>query len=308
MSSSKLKIATRGSQLALWQANWIRRQILERFPEVDCELIIIKTTGDRIQDRALSEIGGKGLFVKELEQALLDRTADIAVHSMKDMPGMLPDGLEISVVTRREHSGDALVAPRYQKLDDLPPNALVGTSSLRRSSQLKHYRPDLQIQILRGNVPTRLEKVRQGNFDATILAVAGLNRLELAQHITEVIQHSVMLPAIAQGIVGIESRIGDSKTLSYIQHLHHLDTADCLRAERTLLNELEGNCQVPLAGHCVLEGNQLHLDALVAQPDGKRVIRFQASDSRARAEELGKAVAAYLLEHGGKEILKELSC
>ncbi|MBF0276906.1 MAG: hydroxymethylbilane synthase [SAR324 cluster bacterium] len=302
-----LRIGTRGSRLALWQANWVRDQILAKYPSLTVELVIIKTQGDKIQDRPLAEIGGKGLFIKELETAMIEQQTDLCVHSMKDVPAELPEGLEISIITARERPHDALIAPRAQSLDDLPKNAVVGTSSLRRASQLKAYRADLEIKSIRGNVDTRLKKVESGEFDASILAVAGLKRLGWEQQITQELPFSVMLPAIAQGVVGIETRSGDETTLSYLKHMEDIDTTDCIRAERTVLAALEGNCQIPIAGFCSVEQDLLTLTALTAKLDGSLVIRHQGSAPRQQAEELGQSIAQKILDDGGREILAELN-
>ncbi|MBF0286639.1 MAG: hydroxymethylbilane synthase [SAR324 cluster bacterium] len=301
-----LRIGTRGSQLAIWQANWIRDQILARHPSIHIELVIIKTQGDKILDRPLSTIGGKGLFVKELETAMMENQTDMAVHSMKDVPGLLPDGLEIQIITKRENAYDGLVSSQISTLDELPKNAVIGTSSLRRGAQLKAFRPDLQIKNLRGNVDTRLKKILNHEYDAAIMAVAGMKRLGLSEHIRQSIPFSIMLPAVAQGTIGIETRIGDKKTLSYLHHLHDINTADCLDAERALLKALEGNCQIPLAGHCIIVENQLRLTALVASPCGTHVIRRKAASNRSDAESLGNSIAQQILDNGGKEILQSL--
>lgn len=306
MPQSNLKIATRGSQLALWQSNWIRQQLLNMHSNLDVELVVMKTTGDRIQNRPLAQIGGKGLFVKELETALLEGKADLAVHSMKDVPGQLPKGLEISVITKREDSSDALVAPNYKKLDDLPQGAIIGTSSLRRASQLKSYRRDFQTKLIRGNVETRLRKVKEGIYDATILATAGLKRLNLEHEITQVLPFSIMLPAIAQGAIGIETRKSDIATLNYIKDLHDPDTSDPVIAERTLLSALEGNCQIPLAGNCIVDNYTLHLTGIILEPDGRDRIQNKANAPRHLATSLGNQVSEYLLNNGGREILKRV--
>lgn len=306
--SSKLtfKIATRGSPLALWQARWVQKNILEQYPEISVELLILKTTGDSIQDRPLSEVGGKGLFIKELETALLDGRADMAVHSMKDVTGFIPEGLEISVISVREDPGDAWLCPKYGSIEDFPQGGVVGTSSLRRASQLKHYRPDLRIRSLRGNVITRLRKLDEGEVDATILAVAGLKRSELDERITEVLPMEWMLPAIGQGAIGIETRIDDQQTLSRIQHLNDQSTWDCLLAERTLLSVMEGNCQIPLAGYCILNGDELFLRALIADPEGKSILRYEARSARQDSVKLGREAAQWLLKNGGEEILQKV--
>ena len=300
------KIATRGSPLALWQARWVQEKILKKYPEVSVELLILKTTGDRIQDRPLSEVGGKGLFVKELESALLDKRADMAVHSMKDVTGTLPEGLGISVIAKREDPGDAWICPKYGCIDDVPLGTVVGTSSFRRASPLKHHRPDLLVCSLRGNVTTRLRKLDEGEVDATILAVSGLKRIELEERITEVLPMEWMLPAIGQGAIGIETRIDDQQTLSLIQHLNDQDTWDCLIAERTLLTELEGNCQIPLAGYCILNGDKLFLRALIADPEGKSVLRYEACAYRRDSVQLGRKVAYWLQKNGAAEIINKV--
>tara|TARA_B100000315_G_scaffold50494_1_gene45022 strand:+ start:66 stop:1028 length:963 start_codon:yes stop_codon:yes gene_type:complete len=306
--SSKLtfKIATRGSPLALWQARWVQENIFEQHPEISVELLILKTTGDRIQDRPLSEVGGKGLFIKELETALLDGRADMAVHSMKDVTGFFPGGLEISVIAEREDPGDAWLCPKYGSIEDFPHGGIVGTSSLRRASQLKHHRPDLRIRSLRGNVITRLRKLDEGEVDATILAVAGLKRSDLEERITEVLPMEWMLPAIGQGAIGIETRIDDQQTLNRIQHLNDQTTWDCLLAERTLLTEMEGNCQIPLAGYCILNGDELFLRALIADPEGESILRYEARAARQDSVKLGREAAQWLLKNGGEEILQKV--
>ena len=301
-----LKIATRGSPLALWQAEWVQKRILEQHPEITVELLILKTSGDRIQDRPLSEVGGKGLFIKELEGALLDNHADLAVHSMKDVPGFFPEGLEISVIAEREDPGDAWLSPKYGSIGNFPQGAVVGTSSLRRASQLKHHRPDLQIRSFRGNVQTRIRKLDQGEVDATVLAVAGLKRLDLEDRITEVLPMEWMLPAIGQGAIGIETRIGDQETQSRILHLNHQATCDCLLAERTLLIQMEGNCQIPLAGYCVLNGDELFLRGAIGDPEGKSLLRYESHAPRQNAFKLGQEVAGRLLKNGGEEILQRV--
>ena len=284
----------------------MQENIFEQHPEISVELLILKTTGDRIQDRPLSEVGGKGLFIKELETALLDGRADMAVHSMKDVTGFFPGGLEISVIAEREDPGDAWLCPKYGSIEDFPHGGVVGTSSLRRASQLKHYRPDLRIRSLRGNVITRLRKLDEGEVDATILAVAGLKRSDLEERITEVLPMEWMLPAIGQGAIGIETRIDDQQTLNRIQHLNDQTTWDCLLAERTLLTEMEGNCQIPLAGYCILNGDELFLRALIADPEGESILRYEARAARQDSVKLGREAAQWLLKNGGEEILQKV--
>ena len=303
---SVLRIATRGSQLALWQAEWVKQHILEKHPGVTVELVVLKTTGDRVLDRPLSEVGGKGLFVKELETAILENRADLAVHSMKDVPGQLPAGLEISVIAKRENPADALVSRDGHSLDSLPDNSLVGTSSLRRGAQIKQLRPDLNIRSLRGNVPTRLRKLDEGEVDAAVLAVAGLKRLKLEDRISEILSVERMLPAIGQGVIGIETRVGDRATSDLLAHLDDPETRDCVCAERQVLIDLEGNCRLPIAGYCTLAGNYLHLRALLASPDGSLMIRESGQATRNSARELGGLVAEQVLKNGGREMQNSL--
>lgn len=302
-----LHIGTRGSQLALWQANWVRDQIRNRFPEKPVELVVIKTQGDHILDRTLAKIGGKGLFVKELEVALREGRIDMAVHSMKDVPALLPEGLEISIISFRETPHDGLIAPQVSDLKSLPPNAIVGTSSLRRSAQLKAYRPDLQIKNLRGNVDTRLAKVLAGEYDAAVMAVAGMKRLGLAEHIKQTLPFSIMLPAIAQGVLGIETRVGDEDTLAHLHHIHDPAMANCIEAERAALQTLEGNCQIPIAGFCEIQQEHLQLTLLIATPDGQQILKRAATAPRAHAHHLGQILAQELLDNGGRTILALLN-
>lgn len=302
----QLIIATRSSQLALWQANWVKAQVNSQHPEVEVELLLIKTTGDKILDTPLAKIGGKGLFVKELEVAMLEGKADIAVHSMKDVPTEVPDGLEISVITKREEPADAFVSNQFHSFAELPLNSVVGTSSLRRVAQLQRCRPDLTFKSLRGNVNTRLRKLDQGEFDAIILAAAGLIRLEMEDRITERIDFETSLPAICQGIVGIESRIGDTQTLELIQHLIHLETTIRVQAERALLTRLNGGCQVPLGGFATITGEHLNLTGLIASPDGKDFIKRSKSGNLKDAKKIGVDLAEELLKNGGLEILRSV--
>jgi len=299
----KLVIATRSSPLALWQAEWVKDKVLEQFPDITVELLHIKTKGDKILDTPLAKIGGKGLFTKELEVAMLNGEADIAVHSMKDMPTALPDGLEISVITERETPEDAFVSNNFQTFDSLPKGAVVGTSSLRRIAQLQNKRPDLSFESLRGNVNTRLRKLDEGKYDAIILAAAGLIRLGMKERIAETIDHQTSLPAIAQGVVCIESRINDNEILSIIEFLKHERTDTTVRAERALLARLNGGCQVPIAGHALLQGDQIKMSGLVATPDGKEMIRLEEEGSSKDPESIGTRLGERLLNQGGRKIL-----
>jgi len=301
----KFKLGTRGSQLALWQANHIKK-ILEDTHGVDVELIKIKTQGDKILDVALAKVGGKGLFVKELEEALLRKDIDFAVHSMKDVPVELPSGLHITAITKREDPRDAFVSKKYNKLQELPHGAMVGTSSLRRQCQLLSIRPDLKIEVLRGNVETRIRKMVEGTFDAVILAYAGLKRLGLTEHVKEVIPESVSTPAIGQGALGIECRVDDKDTNELLSVLNHEDTNYCVTAERSFLRLLQGGCQVPIGGYATINNDRLTLTGLVGSINGKRVIKEIVSGDKLDAAYLGEALANVILERGGKDILEEV--
>ncbi len=303
---STLIIGTRGSQLALWQAEWVQRQLKQIAPDISVVLKRIQTSGDKIQDVPLAKVGGKGLFVKEIEEALLKNDIDLAVHSMKDMPAVLPSGLHIICIPEREDPRDALLAGDKKKLDALPLGARVGTSSLRRQAQLLHVRPDLQIKMLRGNVDTRLRKLQENLFDAIVLAASGLKRLGWDEHITECLPVDVSLPAIGQGALGIEGREDDGFVRNLVSRLEHQPTRVTVTAERALLKRLEGGCQVPIAGHAVLQGESLTLDGLVISLDGKRYVRYALSGSMSEAESLGTKVAEGLLDRGAQPILQEI--
>jgi len=300
-----LTIATRGSTLALWQAKWVREKILEQHSKVNVDLLTVTTAGDRNQQQPLSEIGGKGLFVKDLENALLDGRADLAVHSMKDVTSILPEGLEISVIAERDDPRDAWICPKYGSIENLPKGATVGTSSLRRAAFLKHHRPSIEVRSLRGNVPTRLGKLDGGEVDAIILAVSGLKRINLENRITEIIPVKWMLPAIGQGAIGIETRTGDLGTLSLVEHINDPVTYGCLLAERSLLTELDGNCQIPLAGYCINKVEELHLKSALCDPEGKSLIEYEARSQPHNAVSLGKESAEWLLNNGGDQILQK---
>ncbi len=301
-----IRIATRESPLALWQAEFVKAEILRRHPEITIELVGMTTKGDIILDTPLAKIGGKALFVKELEVAMLENRADIAVHSMKDVPMEFPQGLGLVVICEREDPTDAFVSNNYGSVDELPRGARVGTSSLRRQCQLRSLRPDLEIGDLRGNVGTRLSKLDRGEFDAIILATAGLLRLELSSRIQQRMSPLVSLPAGGQGAVGIECRNGDTELIALLQELHHPDTADRVVAERAVNTRLNGGCQVPIACYAELEGEQLFLRALVGEPDGTRLLRCEMRGARTEAEQLGIAVAENLLAQGADEILSAL--
>jgi len=303
--SVPIKIGTRASQLALWQAEWVASEIEKRHVGTEVELVKIKTTGDKITDVPLAQVGGKGLFVKEIEEALLSGEVDLAVHSMKDVPTYFPDGLELRAITDREDARDALLSRDNVKLLDLPDGARIGTSSLRRQSQLLCLKPELEILPLRGNLDTRIRKLEEGEYDAIILAAAGINRLGWAGKITEYISPAIMLPAIGQGALGIETRIGDERIIDVVDSFNDESTSYAVRAERALLKRLEGGCQVPIAAYGTVYKNTVSLTGLVASTDGNTVIKDIIEGNVSRAEELGVMLAESLLEAGGTEILKE---
>lgn len=304
--SEVLRIATRKSPLAMWQAEHVAAALKAAHPGLAVELLGMSTQGDKILDTPLAKIGGKGLFVKELEQGMLEGRADIAVHSMKDVPVHLPDGLHLPVILEREDPHDAFVSNNYGNLDALPEGARVGTSSLRRQCQLAARRPDLQLLPLRGNVNSRLQKLDDGDYDAIILAAAGLKRLGFGARIRDAIGAEQSLPAIGQGAIGIECRSDDARINALIAPLHHVDTADRVRAERAFNARLEGGCQVPIGGHAVLEGDDIWLRGLVGTPDGSELIEGEIRGPRADAEALGIALADELLGRGADRILKAL--
>lgn len=301
-----LRIGTRGSQLALWQARWVQTALMDRFPDLAVELSVIKTQGDKILDVPLAQVGGKGLFVKEIEEALLDNRIDLAVHSMKDMPAEVPDGLIIGAVPQRENPFDALISKASKSILQLPEGARVGTSSLRRSAQIKYLRPDVTIISLRGNLDTRLKKLDTTDLDAIVLAAAGLIRLGMAERISTCIDDTQMLPAVGQGALCIEIRDQDSVTQSIVSKLNHNDTHAAVLAERAFLRRLEGGCQVPLAAHATITGNQLQIKGLVAELDGGRILRATAQAVPHEAESVGYQIAEDLLNQGAGDILERL--
>jgi hydroxymethylbilane synthase len=301
-----LKIATRQSPLALWQAEFIRSCLEERNADLKVELVTFVTQGDKILDTPLAKIGGKGLFVKELEAALLDGRADLAVHSMKDVPMALPEGLSLAVICEREDPFDAFVSNHYAHFNDLPQGAKVGTSSLRRKCQILKQRPDLEIIDLRGNVGTRLSKLDAGLYDAIILASAGLKRLGLSDRIRHTLPASVSLPAVGQGALGLECREKDQQVLDLIQPLLHIETSACVRAERAFNAYLEGGCQVPIAGYATLHADELHIEGRVGSVDGATLLVAELRGPVAQAEQLGETLAQRLLELGAGELLQAL--
>lgn len=302
----KLVIGTRGSKLALWQSNYIKSLIEERYKNIKVDLKIIKTQGDKILDTPLAKIGGKGLFVKEIENALLDGSADIAVHSMKDVPMDLPEGLTLFATPVREEPNDAFLSVKYNTIRELPQNAVVGTSSLRRKLQLLRMRKDFIIKDLRGNVDTRIRKLVEGEFDAIILAKAGLNRLKMTEYIKETISIEDILPAVCQGTIGIELRENDKKTQEIVSFINHETTMIRTKCERAYLKKLQGGCQVPIAGFSQINDGNIHLKALLSSLDGKKHIYEEGFSSIDKAEELGKSIAEKILNNGGKEILEEV--
>ena len=310
MKKNRVVIGTRGSKLALWQAEWVKAELQRMNHGLEVELNKIKTTGDRILDVPLAKVGGKGLFVKEIEEALLRGEADLAVHSMKDVPTEFPEGLHLAVICRREDPRDAFIArctaQAAKSFRDLPHGAIVGTSSLRRACQLLSIRPDLTIKQLRGNLETRFRKLDEGQFDAIILAAAGVKRLGWQQRITEVIGTEISLPAIGQGAIGIECRTDDDFINQLIAPLNHEETAICVRAERALLKRLQGGCQVPIAAHGILKNGRLLLDGLVGSVTGDRIVKAHLEGLPKDGESIGKNLAEMLLAQGAAEILSEV--
>ena len=304
----RLVIATRGSALALWQARHVEALLKGRYSDVKTELLILKTKGDVILDVPLAKVGGKGLFVKEIEEALLQGRADIAVHSMKDVPMILPDGLTIGAVPERESCADVYLSEKYPSLESLPEGAVVGTSSLRRQAQLLLLRPDLNIAMLRGNVETRVRKMNEGHYDAIILARAGLNRLGVsAAHMQELLAPA-FLPAVGQGALGVEISAGREDLKELLSFMEHSDTRLCVTAERSFLRRLDGGCQVPIAAHAELDGDSLVLQALIADPCGKKVLRDSATCHAVltEADSLGRSLAEKMIAMGAGEMLRQL--
>jgi hydroxymethylbilane synthase len=306
MPTPPLRIATRKSQLALWQAEHVATLLRRAHAGLEVELVPMLTQGDRIQDRSLAAIGGKGLFIKELEVALEERRADIAVHSMKDLPGELPAGLTIAAVLERSDPRDALLSTVAARLEDLPQGARLGTSSLRRQAQLMAARPDLRIEPLRGNVDTRLRRLDAGAMDAIVLACAGLMRLGLESRITARLDPAISLPAVAQGVIGIECRGADTRTLALLRVLEHGDTRIAMDAERAFALRLGGSCQSPIAAHARLEGRRLILDGLVAEPDGSRLLRDSLAGGVDAPAALGHQLAERILAAGAQSLLERL--
>lgn len=305
-SSSKVRIATRGSKLALWQANHVKGSLEKANPGLEVDLLILKTKGDKILDVALAKVGGKGLFVKEIEEALLDGRADIAVHSMKDVPTELPPELELAATDVREDVRDALFTREGSGLADLPRGAKIGTSSLRRQAQLLHRRPDFEIVTIRGNVDTRLRKLREENLDAVVLAAAGVRRLGYGDQVSEYLPIDVSLPATCQGSLGIQIRRDDDGTRRLIEIFRHHPTQVAVTAERAFLKTLEGGCQVPIAGLALVGEGRVKMEGLVGTVDGTRLIRERIEGPEENAAQLGIELANVILDKGGREILREI--
>ena len=301
-----IRIATRKSALALWQAEYVKAELLRNHPNLTVELVPMSTQGDKILDTPLAKIGGKGLFVKELEQAMLEDRADIAVHSMKDVPVEFPDSLMLHTICPRENPQDAFVSNQFKSIDELPPGAVVGTSSLRRQCQLKALRPDLTVRDLRGNVNTRLAKLDNGEYAAIILAAAGLIRLGFEQRIAALMPVDTSLPANGQGAVGIECRSDDKEVQQLLSALEHRETRICVLAERAMNRKLQGGCQVPIGAYAVIENDTLWLRGLVGALDGSEIIRHQLRGPVAEAEQLGVALAEHLLSQGADRILQDV--
>ncbi|MCH9690932.1 MAG: hydroxymethylbilane synthase [Gammaproteobacteria bacterium] len=304
-SIMRINIATRESALALWQARYVQQQLKLHHPQLQVELLPLTSRGDQLLDIPLTKVGGKGLFVKELEQALLDGRADIAVHSMKDVPMEFPAGLGLTTICQREDPRDAFVSNHFTALDQLPQGAVVGTSSLRRQCQLLAIRPDLEIRFLRGNVNTRLAKLDAGDYDAIVLAAAGLIRLQMRARIAAFMAPEIMLPAGGQGAVGIESR-RDTALEALLAPLQHSATSQRLQAERALVKRLDGNCQVPIGCYAEIQATQIHLRALVGSPDGQTILRGSRNGPLEEAQQLGITLAEELLDAGANKILDAL--
>jgi hydroxymethylbilane synthase len=309
MTPQRVVIGSRGSELALWQANWAKSQLERVFPGLYVEVLIIATKGDKILDSSLARIGGKGVFTREIDEALLDGRIDMSVHSLKDLPTEIPHGVEVGAVTEREDIHDVFIShahKAYKGLEELPQGARIATGSLRRKCQLLHHRPDLEIVEIRGNIPTRLQKLDASNWDGMILAKAGLVRLNLTDRITETIPTVILLPAIGQGALGIEIRANDQPTREIISAINHEPTAKSTQAERTLLRYVEGGCQVPLGAYARIENDVFMMEALIGSLDGKKVVRSTIHGVPSEADGLATALAKTLLRGGGDKILREI--
>ena len=302
----KIRVGSRDSLLAMWQTKFVIEQLQQVTDAYEFEIVSLKTKGDKILDVSLAKIGDKGLFTKELEVGLLQGEIDFAVHSMKDMPTVLPEGLQISSLLKRHNPADVLISEKYQSFAELPQGAKVGTSSLRRKAQLLHARPDLDIHDLRGNLQTRMRKMQEENFDGIILAAAGVERLNWHDKITEELSYDICLPAVSQGVIGVETRVDDSEIIALVQLVHDVQTASCVTAERALLKSLEGGCQIPIGAYAQLKDDMVVLQGLVGSLDGKTIIRDEISGPAAQSEQLGQQLAQRLSEQGGQAILEEI--
>lgn len=302
----KIKAGTRGSDLALWQTNWVCERLRQLHPGIEIEIKIIKTQGDKILDVSLSKIGDKGLFTKAIEDALLSGEVDFAVHSLKDLPTSLPEGLGIAAVPERETRQDAFISNKYNSVKELPAGAKVATGSLRRKCQLLHLNPALDIIDIRGNVNTRLKKFEENGYDGLILAYAGLKRLGLEKYIKEIINEDIMLPAVSQGALAIESRINDTETAKILSPLNHEETRKCVEAERAFLHALEGGCQIPIGVYTTTSGETINIKGMVGSVDGKEVIKAELTDGLNDPENTGKELGRIILDKGGKKILDDI--
>ena len=306
MNKRVIKVVSRDSALAMWQTQYVIDCLRKVTDQYEFEIVSLKTKGDKILDVSLAKIGDKGLFTKELEDGLLSGEMDFAVHSLKDIPTVLSDGLQLSAMLTRHNPADVLISEKYSSFEALPQGAKVGTSSLRRKAQLLHKRPDLNIQDLRGNVNTRMRKLKEENFDGIILAAAGVERMEWKDAITEELPYDVCLPAVSQGVIAVETRSNDPEIIALVQLIHDKESEICVNAERALLRALEGGCQIPIAGHAHIEGEEVVLDGLVGSIDGKIIIRDQVRGHIAQAERVGEELAEKLSAKGGKEILEQI--
>ena len=306
MSKRVIKVVSRDSALAMWQTSFVIDCLRKKTDAYEFEVVSLKTKGDKILDVSLAKIGDKGLFTKELEDGLLSGEMDFAVHSLKDIPTVLPEGLQLSAMLTRHNPADVLISEKYDSFDALPEGAKVGTSSLRRKAQLLNKRPDLNIQDLRGNVNTRMRKLKDENFDGIILAAAGVERMEWKDAITEELPYDVCLPAVSQGVIAVETRSNDPEIIALVQLIHDKESEICVNAERALLRALEGGCQIPIAGHAHIEGDEVVLDGLVGSIDGTTIIRDQARGPINLAEQVGEQLAQTLSAKGGKAILEQI--
>lgn len=305
MREDNLIIGSRGSELALWQTNFVKTKLAEFFPALNLEIKIIKTTGDKLLDVALAKIGDKGLFTRQIETALLNREVDLAVHSLKDLQTVQPEGLEIGAVSAREMPNDVLISKSFASIDDLPNGAKVATGSLRRKSQLLNYRPDLRIFEIRGNVPTRLKKFEESDLDAMILAFAGVHRLGLDVYIKQIIPFEIMLPAVGQGVMGVEIRSDDAALKELLQKLNDEETRVCVTAERSFLRALEGGCQVPIGANAFLKDGKIYLEGMAGNLDGSVNLRDSISGEKENAAQMGKRLAENLIEKGADKLLEQ---